>query len=214
MRRVCAVVVTAVFCACTQAPPVSGNLAPPAPDGGVGTPPNSTAQPDSTPPDGGPQAPDAGPSTTRDAGPSTAADAGAPDAGTSDAGVPDAGPVDAGPDAHKIGGLGLGALPSSPLTIYGSAQGLLESPISASVDESENLWVVTTQALYVLTPGARVFRRYTAQDGLHVGPGYTEPPDFTLVEGGGKDECFVGYYFHDTNTGNTPGAHTNIDPSA
>ena len=230
MRRVCAVVVTALFYACTQAPPVSGNLPPPAPDGGVVTPPNSTAPPDSTPPDGGPQAPDAGPTvtpdagpattpdagpaTTRDAGPSTAPDAGAPDAGTSDAGVPDAGPVDAGPDAHKIGGLGLGALPSSPLTIYGSAQGLLESPISASVDESENLWVVTTQALYVLTPGARVFRRYTAQDGLHVGPGYTEPPDFTLVEGGGKDECFVGYYFHDTNTGNTPGAHTNIDPWA
>jgi hypothetical protein len=61
---------------------------------------------------------------------------------------------------------------------------LLESPLSASADESENLWVVTSQALYVLRPGAHVFRRYTAQDGLHVGPGYTEPPDFTLVEGG------------------------------
>ncbi len=82
------------------------------------------------------------------------------------------------------------------------------------MDESENLWVVTSQALYVLIPGARVFRRYTAQDGLHVGPGYTEPPDFTLVEGGARNECFVGYYFHDTNEGNTPGAHTNLDPYA
>jgi hypothetical protein len=131
-----------------------------------------------------------------------------------DAGTPDAGPPDAGPAAHAVGGLGAGAFPLAPLTIYGSAQGLLESPLSASVDESENLWVVTSQALYVLIPGAHVFRRYTAQDGLHVGPGYTEPPDFTLVEGGARNECFVGYYFHDTNEGNTPGAHTNIDPYA
>jgi len=101
------------------------------------------------------------------------------------------------------------------LTVYGPAQGLLESPVvAASVDEGENLWVVTPKALYLMTPGAHTFRRYTAQDGLHVGPGYTEPPDITLVEGGARGECFVGYYARDTNVGNTPGAHTNIDPYA
>src|SRR2546428_14127693 len=86
-----------------------------------------------------------------------------PPASTADAGqivvsaAPDAGPVDAGPDPHRIGGLGLGPFPADPLTIYGSAQGLLEAPISASVDEAENLWVVSQRALYLLPPGAKVF---------------------------------------------------------
>src|SRR5947207_2572725 len=94
-------------------------------------------------------------------------DAGPSDAGPPDAGPPDAGPVDAGPDAHRIGGLGAGPFPPGPMFIYGSAQGLLEAPISAAVDEGENLWVVTERALYLMAPGARTFRRYTAHDGLH-----------------------------------------------
>ena len=114
-------------------------------------------------------------------------------------------------------GLGPGPFPTAPLTIYGSAQGLLAAPLSASVDESENLWVVTEKALYLLEPHASNFRRYTAQDGLHVGPGYTEAPDFTMVVGGAKGECFVGYYFHDTHDApNTHPqvAHTSNDPTA
>jgi hypothetical protein len=168
-------------------------------------------------PDVIPPAPDSGPVDSGvDAGATDAGghDAGPSDAGPEDAGPPDAGPPDAGPAAHHIGGLGVGAFPGGPLTIYGSAQGLLEAPISASVDESENLWVVSDKALYLLQPGARVFRRYTAQDGLHVGPGYTEPPDFTLVEGGSPNECFVGYYARDTNTSMFPGAHMQNDPWA
>jgi len=55
--------------------------------------------------------------------------------------------VDAGPDPHRIGGLGSGPFPPDPVIVYGSAQGLLEAPISASVDEGENLWVVTQAAL-------------------------------------------------------------------
>jgi len=131
-----------------------------------------------------------------------------------DAGPPDAGPPDAGPDPHRIGGLGFGPFPSGPLVIYGSSQGLLEAPISASVDESENLWVVSHSALYLLQPGAKVFRRYTAQDGLHFGPGYTESPDITLVEGGAKGECFVGYYARDTNSSMFKDAHMWSDPWA
>jgi hypothetical protein len=206
--RAWAVVAVIAMLACRQAPTGSANLAPPT-DAGDTTPP-SDAGTDAGRADGGPM--DAGPADAghADAGP---ADAGPADAGPPDAGPGDAGTPDAGPDAHKIGGLGAGPFPSGPLTIYGSAQGLLEAPISASVDESENLWVVTPQALYLMTPGARTFRRYTAQDGLHVGPGYTEPPDFTLVEGGAKNECFVGYYFHDTND-YAHGAHTNKDPAA
>src|SRR5437868_8028902 len=131
-----------------------------------------------------------------------------------DAGPADAGPPDAGPDPHQIGGLGLGPFPADPLTIYGSAQGLLEPPISASVDEAENLWVVSHSALYLLTPGAKVFQRYTAQDGLHYGPGYTEAPDITLVEGGANGECFVGYSARDTNASMFKDAHMWSDPWA
>ncbi|MFL5359828.1 MAG: hypothetical protein ACJ78U_02585 [Myxococcales bacterium] len=137
------------------------------------------------------------------------------------------------PDPHKVGGLGAGPWPVAPITVYGSAQGLLERPISASTDEAENLWVVTTRALYLMRPGEGTFRRYTAADGLHVGPGWTEPPDFTFVAGGkgvaaprpeipGKrgpipatiGQAFIGYYAHDTHEPQNPGAHTNVDPIA
>jgi len=101
-----------------------------------------------------------------------------------------------------------------PLVIYGSAQGLLEAPASASVDESENLWVVTQRALYLLQPGAKTFRRYTARDGLHYGSGYTDPPDITWVEGGSAGECFVGYFARDTNSRMFPDAHLWTDPYA
>jgi hypothetical protein len=120
-------------------------------------------------------------------------------------------PPQPGSDPHRIGGMGAGPWGNGTLTVYNASQGLLESPLSASVDESENLWVVTEKALYLLAPGAQKFRRYTAQDGLHVGPGYTEPPDITLVQGGGRNECFVGYFARDTNG---PGAHTANDPWA
>ena len=145
-----------------------------------------------------------------------AADLGPPDSGTKpDAGPSaDAGTPDPGPDPHRVGGMGAGPFPTAALTIYGSAQGLLEAPISASIDEAENLWVVSDKALYLLPPGARAFRRYTAQDGLHVGPGYTEPPDFTLVEGGARNECFVGYYARDTNASMFKDAHMYTDPWA
>ncbi|HXN81112.1 MAG TPA: hypothetical protein VN883_01470 [Myxococcales bacterium] len=148
---------------------------------------------------------------------SGSADGGAPDGGA-DGGTPDGGPdagtPDGGPAALTPGGLGAGPWPQTPLTVYGSAQGLHEAPISVSVDESQNLWVVSHEALYLLRPGETRFHRFTASDGLHLGPGYTEYPDITLVEGGGPGECFVGYYAHDTHEPRDPGAHTANDPIA
>ncbi len=130
-----------------------------------------------------------------------------------DAGPPDAGP--AGPDAHRIGGLGFGPFPKESPIVYGPSEGLIEAPISAAVDEAENLWVATHSALYLLVPGARAFRRYTARDGLHYGAGYTEPPDITLLEAGGPGECFVGYYARDTNSSTLgKNAHMWNDPWA
>lgn len=159
---------------------------------------------------------DAGPDAGIDAGTDAGIDAGYVPPPAADAGV-DAGPVappDAGPDPHTPGALGWGPFPKSSLTVYGSAQGLEEGVISAAVDEGEDLWVVSTQALYLLTPGATAFRRFTAADGLHLGAPYTEPPDITMVEGGRAGECFVGYYAHDTNDSMFAGAHTWTDPIA
>jgi hypothetical protein len=178
----------------------SGGLAAGAGGTPVGNPPDAGGGADAGSPDAGPH--DAG---VRDAG---SADGGAPDGG-GDAGTPDG-----GPHALTPGGLGSGPWPQEPLTVYGSAQGLREAPISASVDEGQNLWVVSHEALYLLRPGETRFRRFSASDGLHFGPGYTDYPDITLVEGGAPGECFVGYYAHDTHEPRDPGAHTADDPIA
>jgi len=140
----------------------------------------------------------------------TAPDAGAPDGGGNS--FIDPGPPP--PDPHRIGGLGAGPWPTAPITVYGSTQGLLEAPVSASTDESENIWVVTQRALYLLAPGGKTFRRYTAADGLHFGPGWTDGPDITLVVGGSANECFVGYWAHDTHDPPVKNAHTDLDPIA
>jgi len=117
--------------------------------------------------------PDAGPadSGTPDAGPPAAGppDAGPPDAGPPDAGPPDAGPPDAGPpDAGppKFGGPG-----PWPLTnqIYGAAEGILEQPVVGfTTDETQNLWVATHTAVYLMRPGDSKFTRYGVSSGLHL----------------------------------------------
>lgn len=53
--------------------------------------------------------------------------------------------------------------------VYGSAQGIQESPVVAiSSDEAQNRWVATHGALYLFTPGSTTPRRFTAADGLHL----------------------------------------------
>ncbi len=200
-----------------QPTPDAGSIDPGVPDAGPTADAGTVTDPDA---DAGSGSADAGTpdADTPDAG---TPDAGTPDAGDLDGGPADAGTPDAGPNAHVFGGLGAGPWPTAPMTVYNSAQGLMEAPISASTDELQNIWVVTHSALYVLKPGEQRFHRYTAADGLHVGPGYTEPPDFTIVIGGGAGqgggECFVGYWYHDTH--DPPGtkpqfAHTDRDPVA
>src|ERR1700738_3686947 len=54
-------------------------------------------------------------------------------------------------------------------TTYGAANGILESPIvGTTTDESQNLWVATHQALYLLKSGESRFRRFSASEGLHL----------------------------------------------
>ena len=102
---------------------------------------------------------------------------------------------------------------------YGAANGIQETPVvGTSTDESQNLWVATPQALYLLRPGDGAFRRYDASDGLHFQSnpalycgaipaargatscplgneeyGAAKYPGITEIVGGGPNEVFVGY---------------------
>ncbi|MGQ0508422.1 MAG: WD40 repeat domain-containing protein [Myxococcaceae bacterium] len=65
------------------------------------------------------------------------------------------------------------AVPAGPWPIanitYGTAQGILETPIlGITTDETENIWIATPKALYVMRPGESRFKRFTAADGLHL----------------------------------------------
>jgi hypothetical protein len=100
-------------------------------------------------------------------------------------------------------------------TTYGAADGIRESPVvGISTDEKQNIWAATNNALYLLQPGQKTFRRFDAASGLHLqsnpeqycdtwAPGHECPiyggaddPGISEIVGGGPDEVFVGYYGH------------------
>jgi hypothetical protein len=172
-----------------------------------------------------------------DAGPP--ADPGNPNPKPVDAGVPDPVP-DAGPPPAKAVFGTPGPWPIANVT-YGAKDGIQESPVvGVSSDEpvrqadgtiTQNLWVATNQALYLLRPGDKKFTRFDGMDGLHL-PGFNvgfchdkldykecpngsaAPPGINEIVGGGSGdgylgEVFVGYWgFHtwDENDG------TSADP--
>jgi hypothetical protein len=116
------------------------------------------------------------------------------------------------------GSLGIGPWPTQNVT-YGSADGIQETPVvGMSTDESQNLWVATQSALYLLKPGSTHFVRFAASAGLHL-PGNPTPdcfdwtnnvnafglsrncehtdanaPGISEITGGGPNEVFVGYW--------------------
>jgi hypothetical protein len=99
--------------------------------------------------------------------------------------------------------------------VYGAADGIREAPVvGLTTDETQDRWVATPEALYLLRPGDQGFRRYDASDGLHLdgnpirycddhpigptahcggsistGAGHA----ITKLVGGGPGEVFVGY---------------------
>jgi len=128
-----------------------------------------------------------------------------------------------GAGGTQFGGAGPWSLDNQQ---YGAAQGIAESPvIGASTDESQNLWVATRTAIYLLKPGQTTFRRYAAADGLHLASnpvkycdswapdhacpiyGAAADPGITEIVGGGTGEVFVGY------AGNTDGTGDYNDPN-
>ena len=105
---------------------------------------------------------------------------------------------------------------------YGAADGIFEQPVvGATTDEAQNLWVATYSALYVMEPGERTFRRFTAADGLHLPgnpvqycdrafaggdrkcpiSGAAADPGIGEIEGGAAGEVFVGYFGVDDGPG-------------
>ncbi len=141
---------------------------------------------------------------------------GGTDGGTTDGGT-DGGAVDGGPTFG-----GPGPWPLHDVT-YGLNDGILETPIvGMSTDESQNLWVATHQALYLLKPGQAKFTRFDSKAGLHFADnpitycdrdyskekptdpvpepdkacpirGAADPSGISEIIGGGPDEVFVGY---------------------
>jgi len=119
------------------------------------------------------------------------------------------------------GSLGIGPWPTENVT-YGTADGILESPVvGMTTDESQNLWVATHSALYLMKPGQTKFTRFASAAGLHLQdnpitycadrffsggtdkncrPGAASDPGIAEIVGGGNGEVFVGYFgFHDWN---------------
>ncbi|MFL5322426.1 MAG: WD40 repeat domain-containing protein [Myxococcaceae bacterium] len=140
-------------------------------------------------------------------------DSGTPDAGhtETDAGVTDAGTPDAG-TGFQFGTPGPWAVSN---VVYGAANGIQESPVvGITTDESQNIWVATHSALYLLKPGQVTFKRFSSANGLHLSdnPAYYDDshitdapagsshvagaavsPGIMEVVGGGPNEVFLGY---------------------
>ena len=180
--------------------------------------------------------------SVQDLPPPPADDGGIPDTGRDggiDAGTdggldggPDGG-IDGGVDGGSDGGINFGGPGPWPIEnhSYGAADGILESPVVGfTTDETQNRWVATHDALYLLRPGQTTFHRYAAADGLHLQSnpavycdarlpggdhlcpiyGAAVDPGITEIVGGGPNEVFVGYAGHDEGTGewDDPNRHT------
>jgi len=103
--------------------------------------------------------------------------------------------------------------------------------VGVTTDETQNLWIATNSALYLMKPGDKSFKRFDAKDGLHLpgNPisecndsagmlrpcpnGEADSPGISEIVGGGPDEVIVGYFgHHDWNLGSMPDG-TPIDGS-
>ncbi len=125
------------------------------------------------------------------------------DGGTTDAGArPDGGPQDAGPAPRDAGPLTMAdagpiSFPSSSgWTFYGPQHGGPRAALGVSSDAAGNLWVAGgDEGLFLLTPGAQTFRRFTHADGLG---SYTDASGVhgykvLSVAGGPANTVFIGY---------------------
>jgi hypothetical protein len=92
-----------------------------------------------------------------------------------------------------------GPWPLADVTIYGAAHGLDEPLLDANPDDGQEIWAAGRDALYVLHPGETTFHKFTAADGLHIGPftdyyGNANQTSITAIAGGAPGQVYVGYY--------------------
>jgi hypothetical protein len=94
--------------------------------------------------------------------------------------------------------------PATDIVTYGAANNLQGPIIDANVDDAQNIWAVSPDALYLLRPGQASFLRYTADDGLHIVP-FVDPAgnpavsNITAVAGARGGEAYVGYYGYESD---------------
>lgn len=129
------------------------------------------------------------------------ADGGATDAAVAP-GSPDGAPADLGSTGPDLGDPA-GPWPTADLTPYGASSGLDAPILDSSADDAQNIWAASAGALYLLRPGHTTFEKFTAADGLHIGP-FTDPTgspamtNITAIAAGRGDEVFVGYQGYET----------------
>ena len=92
--------------------------------------------------------------------------------------------------------LGAGPWPTAQATQFTPGEPIVD----VSVDEAENIWAVSNDALYILKPGEAAFHKYTDADGLHIAN--AGAPGIMNVAGGKANEGFVGY--NDVDINGTP----------
>lgn len=95
-----------------------------------------------------------------------------------------------------------GPWPVADVTWYGSAQGL-GAILDANPDDAQDIWAASNDTLYLLRPGDTTFAKFTAADGLHVGPftdAYGNPnmTYITAIAGGAPGQVYVGYYGYES----------------
>jgi hypothetical protein len=92
-----------------------------------------------------------------------------------------------------------GPWPVADLTVYDQFGAIFDS----GPDDAQNIWAVSHDTLYLLRPGSSTPLKFTAADGLHIGPfidWYKNPntTSITAMAGGHANEVFVGYYGYES----------------
>src|SRR5262249_21179628 len=131
-------------------------------------------------------------------------DAGVPVGGDIDAGAPVGGEIDAGTVENDIDAP-MNNVPDAPVvappgqTDWGPAAGLTEAIWDVSTDEGGNIWAISQNTLYLMTPGAASFVPFGNANGLHIEPfvdpeGNPQTTFLTAVAGGGPNQVYLGYF--------------------
>jgi hypothetical protein len=81
---------------------------------------------------------------------------------------------------------------------WGSADGLRGPILDVSADEAGNLWAISADTLFLLTPTASRFVAFGNAEGLHVEhftafDGSSQVTSLTAIAGGAANQVFVGY---------------------